>query len=179
LRIPHRQRVLCSLSRPLLQAIARRLASSGVKRLWITRRWFLFESRSRASVCGATRSSDRPRYPNGTTVATAPRHRRFMQDAGCKLPTTPLPGSSVNRMRIACAKVPRSGQQAPVSDSIAGAGQPSGPAPAGGCSRAAYRNNNADPTNSEMKNPFRAKISTGGLHGRPNPKISTITATNA
>jgi hypothetical protein len=33
-----------------------------------------------------------------------------------------------------------------VCDSIAGAGQPSGPAPAGGCSRAAYRNNNADPT---------------------------------
>ena len=42
------------------------------------------------------------------------------------------------------------------------AGQPScpasGPAPAGGCSRAAYRNNNADPTNSAAKNPFRIKV---------------------
>ena len=63
--------------------------------------------------------------------------------------------------------------------SDAAAGQPSGPAPAGVCSRAAYRNNNADPTNSATKNPFRAKISTGGLHGEPNPNISAITATAA
>ena len=44
-------------------------------------------------------------------------------------------------------------------------GQPSGPAPAGVCSRAAYRNNNADPINRATKNPFRTKISSGGLHG--------------
>ena len=59
------------------------------------------------------------------------------------------------------------------------AGQPSGPAPAGVRSRAAYRNNNADPINSATKNPLRAKISSGGLPVEPNPKISTITATNA
>ena len=59
------------------------------------------------------------------------------------------------------------------------AGQPSCPVPAGVCSRTAYRNNNADPTNSATKNPFRAKISTGGLHGEPNPANSAIMATNA
>jgi len=58
--------------------------------------------------------------------------------------------------------------------------QPSCPAPAGVCSLPAYRNNNADPTNSETKNPFRIKIprTPGGLH-EPNPKISAIKATNA
>ena len=60
------------------------------------------------------------------------------------------------------------------------AGQPSGPAPAGVNSRAAYRNNNPDPTNSATKNPFRIKIpkTPGGLP-EPNPKISAIAATNA
>src|SRR5918998_5196896 len=65
------------------------------------------------------------------------------------------------------------------------AGQPScpasGPAPAGVRSRPAYRNNNADPTNSAAKNPLRIKVpkTPGGLHGEPNPMISAITATNA
>ena len=43
-----------------------------------TRRWFLFKSRSRTSECGVTRCSDRPRYPNSTTDAIAPRHTRFI-----------------------------------------------------------------------------------------------------
>lgn len=45
--------------------------------------------------------------------------------------------------------------------------------------RAARRNSQADPANNEMKNPFSAKISAGPLHGRPNPAISAIAATNA
>jgi hypothetical protein len=59
------------------------------------------------------------------------------------------------------------------------AGQPSGPTAAGVSSRAADRNNNADPTNSVTKNPFRARICPGVFHGEPNSKISAITAINA
>jgi hypothetical protein len=53
-------------------------------------------------------------------------------------------------------------------------------APTGVCSRTAYRNNNADPTNSPTKNPFRIKIpKTPGGFPEPNPKLSAITATDA
>ena len=71
------------------------------------------------------------------------------------------------------------GRLYPILSAVA-AGQPSCPAPAGVCSLPAYRNNNADATNSETKNPFRIKIprTPGGLP-EPNPKISAITATNA
>ena len=68
------------------------------------RGWFLFKPHSRASVCAATACSERPRYSNGRTVTIAPRHRRFIQDAGCRFtwgPSSPrkrplpelLPGS--------------------------------------------------------------------------------------
>ena len=74
-----------------------RWCQSGVKSPWIARRWFLFESRSRTPVCGATRCSDRPRYPDGRTVATTPHHKLFIQDAGCRLRKTPLLDTSVKR----------------------------------------------------------------------------------
>jgi hypothetical protein len=73
-----------------LPCLAPYCVRGGVRCPWITLRWFSFESRSHASVCGATRGSDRPRYPNGSTVGTAPRHGRFIQDAGCGRRRTPL-----------------------------------------------------------------------------------------
>ena len=65
-----------------------------------------------------------------------------------------------------------------VSDSIGRAGQPFGAAPAGGCCLEADRNSRADATHSATKNPFRSTISSGGLHGMPNPAITAIAATN-
>ena len=56
-----------------------------VKSPWIVRGRILFKPHSRASVCGATACSERPRYPDGRGVAIAPRHRQFLQDAGCEL----------------------------------------------------------------------------------------------
>jgi hypothetical protein len=100
---------LCSLPCPPLQGIAFGLGSSGVKSAWITRRWFLFKSRSRATLCGATRCSDLPHALTVTTASTKPRHRRFIQDAGCRLLRTHLPGTSVNKgmkVRAGASKSP-------------------------------------------------------------------------
>jgi len=55
-----------------------------------------------------------------------------------------------------------------------------GPAPAGGCLRAARRNSQADPRNSAMKNPFTPRSSNTEVTGDSCfPAISAITATNA
>ena len=77
--------------------------------------------------------------------------------------------------------VPRNRPTSAVSDSTARrAGQPSGPAPAGVCSRAAFRNSRADPRNSATKNPLNIKISPTELYGAwCIPPISAITATSA
>jgi hypothetical protein len=85
----------------LLQGIA---CGLGSRVRGLRRGWFLFKPHSRASVCAATACSERPRYSNGRTVTIAPRHRRFIQDAGCRFtwgPSSPrkrplpelLPGS--------------------------------------------------------------------------------------
>jgi len=56
-----------------------------VKSARIARGRILFKPHSRASGCSATACSERPRYPNGSSVAVAPRHRQCMQDVGCEL----------------------------------------------------------------------------------------------
>jgi hypothetical protein len=56
-----------------------------------------------------------------------------------------------------CPTHSRHDPQVPVGVAVTVAGHPSGPAPAGVSSRAADRNNKADPTNSTTKNPFRVK----------------------
>jgi hypothetical protein len=83
--------------------------------------WFLFKPHSRASVCGATACSERPRNPNGRTVAIAPRHRRFIQDAGCRLTW----GPSSPRKRPLPRPLPGSPQPSFVLPSVAVAARPS------------------------------------------------------
>jgi hypothetical protein len=77
--------------------------------------------------------------------------------------------------------VPKNRPMSAVSDSIAGARQPSGVrACEGGCSPAASRNSQADPRNIATKNPFKPTISATGLTPeRCTPAISAITVTNA
>src|SRR5829696_10002393 len=48
------------------------------------------------AITSATICSDCLRYSNGRTVAIAPRHRLFIQDAGCGLPRRPLLLASVH-----------------------------------------------------------------------------------
>src|SRR5687768_9335779 len=81
----------------------------------------------------------------------------------------PRSGASVlkeDRRRPSC-----SSQQGP---------QNYGAAPAGVCSRAAFRNSQADMSQSAAKNPVRNKMSHGQLDPvEPDPAIRAITATNA
>jgi hypothetical protein len=53
-------------------------------------------SHSSATLYDATRCSDRTRYPDGRMVATAPRHRRSIQDAASEVPRIPIPRTRVN-----------------------------------------------------------------------------------
>ena len=60
------------------------------------------------------------------------------------------------------------------------AGQPFSSAPAGGWTRAAFRNSRDDMSHRAAKNPFRIKMSNGQIGPvEPNPAISAIAATNA
>ncbi len=105
---------------PVLPTIAGYCVRVRVKSAWIARRWVLFKPHSRASVYGATACSERPRNPIGRTVAIAPRHRRFIQNAGCRLTW----GPSLPRERPLPELLPGSPQSLSVLPGVVVAARP-------------------------------------------------------